>query len=194
MALYPDAVGMYLDIMQARRRFVHYTSATAGLSIIRNRKVWMRKPQWMNDWSEVEHGLDCLKYMYNVGDGGKKFKAAIEAVLPAMIGRVEKQFNEWIDNHRRNTYVACVALHEDHEDATGRMGMWTGHCKVDGVALVLKQDPFIAISDALGAYSFPVFYKSKEEVDEDGTGPRSHHSAICPCSRQQGDRIAVPLL
>ena len=32
MALYTDAVGMYLDIMQGRRRFVHYTSATAGAS------------------------------------------------------------------------------------------------------------------------------------------------------------------
>lgn len=165
MALFPDVVGIYLDVMQNKRRFVHYTGAGAGISIIRNRRVWMRKPQWMNDWSEVEHGLDCLKYMYNAGDGGKKFKAALGNVSPGMLERVEKNFNVWIENYRSNTFVACVALHEDHEDNTGRMGMWTGHCKVDGVALVLKQDPFVALADTLGAYSFPVFYETKEGID-----------------------------
>lgn len=166
MALFPDVVGIYLDVLQNSRRFVHYTSAAAGISVLRNRKVWMRKPQWMNDWTEVEHGLECLQHMYTKGEGGAKFKAAIEAVFPGLLERVEKHFNGWLEIYRHNTYVACVALHEDHEDCTGRMGMWTGHCRVDGVALVLKQDPFLAISDALGVYSFPVFYKTKEEIDE----------------------------
>jgi hypothetical protein len=154
-----------MQIMQDRGRFVHYTNSVAGISIVRNKKVWMRKPQWMNDWSEIDHGFNCLQYTYQQGQGGKQFKDALNQVLPGLVDKVTKHFDGWLESYRRNSYVACVARHDPAEDHTGRLSMWTGHCANNGVAFVLKSDPFTAISDVLGAYSFPVAYRTREEVD-----------------------------
>lgn len=168
---FPKLAATFFPIAMSKRneliegRLVHYTNSIAGISMLRNREVWMRKPQWMNDYTEVEHGFECIARMYKEGTGGKKFKEALEVLSPGIVERVVSHFDSWLPTYRRNTFVTCVSQHDPEEDATGRMGMWTAHGSQNGVAIVLKPEPFTSLSDVLGAYSFPVSYRSADQVD-----------------------------
>jgi hypothetical protein len=164
---FPEAVKQRIDLMQTGGRFVHYTRAENAVKIIRNKKMWMRKPQWTNDYSEVEHGFRSLRSMFHEGEGGKRFRGALEVVVPNWVDKVIKPFDQWIENYRRDSYVACVSRHESRDDVSGRLHMWRAYCpQGDGVALVIKSAPFTAISDVLGAYSFPVSYRDEKQVDD----------------------------
>lgn len=163
---FPEAFRRRMELTSGPGRLVHYTNTQAAINILRRREVWMRKPQWMADYTEIQHGFDCLLNMYDKGPGGQRFKAALEAVSPGMVERVTKDFDVWLPTYRANTYVTCVAAHDDDDDETGRMGMWTGFTGGSGVALVLKSAPFTAISDVLGAYSFPVSYHNVDQFDQ----------------------------
>ena len=44
--------------------------------------------------------------------------------------------------------------------------MWRAYAQTNGCALVLNAKPFYQASDALGAYAFPVCYKSAEDATE----------------------------
>ena len=166
-AFFPEAVKQRLALVQNGGRFVHYTRAENALKIIRNKRMWMRKPQWTNDYLEIEHGFQSLHSMFHKGEGGKRFKAALGAAVPDWIEKVLTPFDKWITNYRRNSYVACVSRHESVDDLSGRLHMWRAYCpQGDGVALVVKSDPFTAISDVLGAYGFPVSYRDQKQVDD----------------------------
>jgi hypothetical protein len=166
IALFPKGAEDRQKLMSANGRLVHYTSAFAAINVLRRREVWMRKPQWMNDYRELEHGIECISFMYHKGPGGMVFKQALEAVVPGIVERVIKNFSDWLPHYRADTFVTCVSTHDEEEDVTGRMGMWTAHGKGNGVAMVLRSAPFTMISETLGAYSFPVSYRNREQVDD----------------------------
>jgi len=63
------------------KRFVHYTSAEAAASIIQTEKVWMRKSNLMNDFMEIEHGMECLREAYS-DDKEHSFKNVIDGIFP----------------------------------------------------------------------------------------------------------------
>lgn len=42
-------------------KLVHYTSASAGLSILQNKQLWMRNVLCMNDYSEVNYPYQLFK-------------------------------------------------------------------------------------------------------------------------------------
>jgi hypothetical protein len=113
-----------MNVMQGQTRFVHYTRAEATLKILRSKSVWMRKTQWMNDYLDVQHGLDCLLHAYDKSDGGKRFQAAMEMAFPGITKKFQDSFNPWIQDYRWNTFVTCLSEHDDHEDFTGRLSMW----------------------------------------------------------------------
>ena len=46
-------------------RFVHYTSADAAISIIKNKRIWMRNTTCMSDYSEVQHGYKMLRSFFS---------------------------------------------------------------------------------------------------------------------------------
>jgi hypothetical protein len=52
------------------QRFVHYTGAAAAMGMIRNREIWLRNTQCMNDFSEVRHGLELVRDAYR-GPAGR---------------------------------------------------------------------------------------------------------------------------
>jgi hypothetical protein len=45
-------------------RFAHYTSATAAMSIISEKRIWMRNTNCMSDVSEIQHGFNILKEFF----------------------------------------------------------------------------------------------------------------------------------
>jgi hypothetical protein len=151
-----------IDMVRERNmRFVHYTSAATAMKIIQERKFWMRNTTTMNDFSEIEHGLECLISVYN-DEPGKRFKAAIDEIFPGMAQKVQDHFNAWIPGIKRDTYIACFSEHDDTEDLIGRLSMWRAYGNRGGVALVLNNTAFLSDSDVLGVHTSSVAYLDKE--------------------------------
>lgn len=157
----PYAYRKRLDILEEKRRLVHYTTAQAAVSIIRNKEVWMRNATCMNDYSEVQHGLDCLVEAYR--ENAQPLKDTLEKLFPGLCEEVAELFDSWMPALRQDTYITCVSEHENDEDTLGRLSMWRAYGQTTGVAMVLSSAPFFADSDALNAYSRPIAYLSTEQ-------------------------------
>lgn len=151
-----------VDLVRERnQRFVHYTNAATAMKIIQEKKFWMRNTTTMNDYSEIEHGLECLTSVYN-DELGQRFKAAIDAIFPGMTEEIQSHFNAWLPGMKRDTYLACFSEHDDSEDNLGRLSMWRAYGGSSGVALVLNNTAFLSESDALGIYTNAVAYLDRE--------------------------------
>lgn len=144
-------------VREKRSRFVHYTTAEVAVSILKNRKVWMRNTQTMNDYMEFEHGFRCLRAAYQ-SNVGEQLRSALEAIFPGFVSEVEQRFNGWEPHIRHNTYITCISEHRDNEDKNGRLSMWRAYGGGNGVAMVLNNTAFTSDSQALNAYSSPVAY------------------------------------
>lgn len=59
-------------------KFSHYTSAEAAISIIKNKKIWMRNIKVMNDYSEVKYGQFLLTEIWHHSDIGNEIKKTIK--------------------------------------------------------------------------------------------------------------------
>ena len=57
---HPHAYKRTFDAITRGTRFVHYTSADSALKIINGNHVWARSISTMNDYMEIQYGLDCL--------------------------------------------------------------------------------------------------------------------------------------
>lgn len=145
---------------------MHYTSADAAISIIRNKQVWLRKSTTMNDFMEVEHGLDCLAQAYRE-PGGMRLRQILDEISPGTTSELEKSFNSWVPDFRDQTYLMCLSEHDDSEDRLGRLSMWRAYGASVGVALVLKSTPFVTVSDALNVYTSPVRYADLSKIAEE---------------------------
>lgn len=141
-------------------RFVHYTSADTALRIIQGEEVWMRKSTCMNDFSEIEYGLDCLVQAYNISK--ERFEAVYDGMFPGISKDLADRFNSWIPIFRNDTYISCISEHDPKEDRIGRLSMWRAYGGSAGVAIVLKGAPLLNPTDALRAYTSPVAYLSRE--------------------------------
>ena len=148
-------------------RFVHYTNAEAGLKILRSERVLLRNSTLMNDFSEVQHGLNCLLYAYNgaLGDRLRQAMSLVQVDLPDII---QNNFNSQIEDFRHQTYLMSISEHGDTakgdelEDLYGRLSMWRAYSKRNGVAFVFKNGPFVTDSNALNAFTSPVLYATPD--------------------------------
>lgn len=147
-------------------RFVHYTSAANAVDILTKGRIWMRKTMTMNDFREIEHGYDCLRVAL-ASEAGGKFRNLLQQIEPALDTTLFQRVDSWMPSIRFNTYITCISEHESHEDDYGRLSMWRAYGGNEtGVALVLKQEPIVKVSHAMGAYSMPVAYKASHEVSQ----------------------------
>jgi len=154
---FPYATQRLAALKAHKARLVHYTSAEVAVSILKNREVWMRNATTMNDYMEVEHGIECLHHAYK-GEAGQLFKKVLDENFPGAAAEIETRFNAWLPELRRDTYLTCVSEHHDSEDTYGRLSMWRAYGGKTGVALVLNSAPFYSETNVLKAYSSPVAY------------------------------------
>ncbi|MCA1198014.1 DUF2971 domain-containing protein [Sphingomonas sp. R647] len=151
------------DMQQAHQRLlaggrvVHYTSAEAAARIISGREVWLRNALLMNDFSEIQHGLECL-YAGWRSEGGERFKAWLDRALPDLRFELERSFDADTEGLRVATFMMSLSEHDDSEDEFGRLSMWRAYGGRCGVALVLNPTIFTAETDELKVYSAPVRY------------------------------------
>ena len=110
----------------------------------------------MNDYSEIEHGIRCLGSTYHHEE--KKLKSALDKVHPDLSKRIEEVFPAIEAIVRSDLFLTCVSEHDEVEDAQGRLSMWRAYAPAEGVAVVLKRDPFFMESSNNAAYTTPVAY------------------------------------
>ena len=160
----PFALERKNDLLTRGGRFVHYTSAENALKIIKTQQIWMRNTQCMDDYMEVEHGIEYLLDFFQ----NEKQKEAFITVLNKCIDGVAEEaiglFDEWLPTIRSDTYITCISEHDDTEDRHGRLSMWRAYGRDSiGVGIVVNTDPFMVESDALKAYSSPISYLTEED-------------------------------
>lgn len=146
-------------------RFAHYTRAESALKIIHTKRFWLRKTNCMSDFTEVEHGINCIINTYNKHKtkSGAKFQAVLNGIFPGFTSRIEPLFNRWIPSMKFDTYITCFSVHTADDDAFGRLSMWRAYAANTGVALVLYFSPSTILSEVLKVYSSPVAYLTDQE-------------------------------
>ena len=164
---YPRLLESVERVDREELRFVQYTSAEAAMNIIRNKEVWLRNVQCMNDYMEVDHGIDCLVAAFKNDNEGAHFKAVLEALFPGIIPEIIDLFDGWLPHLRSNTYIACVSEHLSSEDRYGRLSMWRAYGGKRSVAIVMNNAGFRSESDALAAYTHPVSYLDTEAFNRE---------------------------
>jgi hypothetical protein len=146
--------------------FVHYTRADTAMRIIQGRKVWMRNATVMNDFQEVAWGQAAFLHAWN-SDNGRYLCAALNSINPAIVPSLTQQLPIADLEIRFSTFLTSMSEHDPRENARGRLSMWRAYGTENGVALVLKNTPFLAESNTLGAYSAPVWYATPAEMADE---------------------------
>mgnify|MGYP003576301530 CR=1 FL=1 len=150
------------------RSFVHYTTTEAALSIISNQEIWLRNSSVMNDYSEIKHGEDCLRFCLVEDDHAReRAKSAFNAIGDGLYDKIVHGFFEAAPLRRAFTYLLSISEHGplivkpgviDEESLFGRLSMWRAYGQ-GGVALIFKKEPIVeTVSEGIDAYSSPVFY------------------------------------
>ena len=147
-------------------RFVHYTDANAVFSILENQNIWMRNVSCMNDYLEVQYGLDCLANSYT-GPLGTQMKEFLNSLHDDFSEELEDLFDGWSPTFFRQTFLFSISEHDAQENEYGRLSMWRAYSSGTGIAFVLKAQPFFQPSDALRAYTSPVAYLEQVEFDHE---------------------------
>lgn len=159
--LSPYVIEKMEDAKLKRTKFVHYTSAANALSIIQRKVVWMRNASEMNDFSEVQHGQQCVLAAWNDRTQGARLKGLLEGVESGLVDRLAQSFDQRGHDRMRESFIISVSEHgniETEEDKYGRLSMWRAYGGNTNVALVMRNGPFLRESLATNAFTSPVFY------------------------------------
>lgn len=159
---FPHVIQKRHEVSTQKLRFAYYTTAETATSILRNREIWMRNTAVMNDYSEVEHGLECFKAAYESAPA-HNFKKLLDNWFPDLADKVKCDLDEWEQGIRQDSYLTCLSEHLDKENHHGRLSMWRAYGGETGVALILNNRAMLSASHALNVYSSPVAYLSVDE-------------------------------
>ncbi len=146
---FPRTMRRIEEIQKTNNKFVHYTSSQVAISIISQKKVWMRNALVMNDFNEISHGIKCVRSALET-DSGKYLREIIDRIYPNLSSYTVNLLFEKLDTIRAETYLTCISEHNDDEK-NGRLSMWRAYAPKNGVALVLNNEVFLRPSDALKA-------------------------------------------
>lgn len=132
------------------------------MKIFESREMLLRNSLMMNDFSEVQHGLNCLIHAYESADG-KRLQALMDSVQDGLSKIFADNFSALIDDMRHETYTISISEHGNEEafpleDDLGKLSMWRAYAPKDGVAFVFNNKPFMSESLALNAFTCPVIY------------------------------------
>lgn len=158
----PKYVSERRSVSENRKRFVHYTSATTALSIIEKSELWFRNAVVMNDFREIEYGVNAIRTVFS-SDVGRQFEIALNQIDIKAFSEVAAAFNAWEHDRRYETYLSCISVHDESEDEHGRLSMWRAY---GSIALVLNNAPMMATTDTLGVFSTPVLYFSEKQLSD----------------------------
>ena len=142
-------------------RFAYYTSAATALDIINNDEVWLRNARLMNDYSEINHGQNCLHAVWMEKTIQARLVLLCEKFGPDVKEKIEQSFDEEQGVRANETFILCISEHnssEIDEDTYGRLSMWRAYGGDTSVAFVFNSAPFFCEAHELKALLVPVEY------------------------------------
>ena len=165
-AFQPESAKQASRVVENNVRFCHYTTAESAMKIFESCEMLLRNSLMMNDFSEVQYGLNCLIHAYESEDG-KRLQALRDSVVDGLSTIFADNFNALIDDMRHETYTISTSEHGNEEafpleEDLGKLSMWRAYAPKDGVAFVFNNKPFMSESLALNAFTCPVIYTSLE--------------------------------
>ena len=152
-------------LYERQKRFVHYTSAEAALSIIKSKRLWMRNTTCMSDYREVQHGFEILRKFFSDKSKKDSFVQALDAHVPGVAMEAINLFDQWWEDTRLNTYISSISEHNDEEDSYGRLSMWRAFGgNTARVAIVFRIPFYSGGADKLNIMFSPVAYLGEDGV------------------------------
>jgi hypothetical protein len=162
----PYAVRRTAEAKANGGRFAYYTTAEVAARILTSQEIWMRNATVMNDFLEISHGLECLRAAYK-GPAGVVLKRVLNTAFPGLPEEIEELFDSWLLTMQVDTYLTCVSEHRVEENRRGRLSMWRAYGGATGVAIIMNGAAMFSPSNALRAYSSPVFYADERAFAEE---------------------------
>jgi hypothetical protein len=160
----PYAAERRNEAIEANGRFVHYTSAEAGLKIISSKRLWMRSTTCMSDYREVHHGFDTLNKFFSNEASKQEFYETLNGCGDSLAEQAIGIFNEWWVDTQLQTYITSISEHKDSEDSHGRLSMWRAFGRTAArVALVFRLPLSSGAAGALNIIVSPVAYFTDAE-------------------------------
>jgi hypothetical protein len=123
----------------------------------------------MNDFSEINHGEECLKHAWesragrgNAGDPGY-ISRILDSIDPFLVSTIERQYDNHLHSRKTDTYLLSLVEHNDREEGTlGRLSMWRAYGGATNVALVVNGDTLGQPYDS-PLFAAPVLYADKND-------------------------------
>lgn len=154
-----------IDAQQTDKEFAYYTTADVAVSILRHKSVWMRNATTMNDYMEIDYGINFFGMLMT--QAGRQLEAALEDCHPGLWKDVYNNFRLLIPGIRRDTFITCVSEHLPEERELGRLSMWRAYGGKDGVALIIDAAAIVSGgAGGVGAYSSPVEYMNERDFKD----------------------------
>lgn len=147
------------------KRLAYYTSICIAESIIEKKVFWMRNVGDMNDCKEVKYGNSLIsRVLY--GNMRKEFEDALEKntlLSKVMVGNILDKFREEMISWTYNTYATCFTETAGN-DNDGRLSMWRGYGRDEGIALVFDITKMQNILSGKNIVLSPVEYYTEKDV------------------------------
>ena len=110
----------------------------------------------------MQHGFDIFNRYFLDAAKRKAFVDAFDSCAPGAVNDAFTAFNNWWQDLRLNTYIACVSEHQDSEDEHGRLSMWRAFGGTGTRVGIVLHLPYVSISAVSLALNFsPVAYLSE---------------------------------
>lgn len=165
--LWPEAAKVRAVHERRGYKFIHYTSAEAALSIIKNRQIWLRNATCMSDYREMLHGSEKIHSLITNEKLSSEFVSAFRDIDPEIPYHAFDLFSQVLRIFQASTFISCFSEYRsDRFDGRGRLSMWRAFGGVSRVALVFRPPtPKESVVPA-GVFFGPVGYLEDHEVEE----------------------------
>jgi len=138
---------------------VHYTSAQAAVQIIKSKKFWLRNHSFMNDTSEVKHGIGLLEKALEK-DGGGNLKKSLDQIRKDFSVLVMNKLKEYLNSPE--VFIGCFCVPKSDWKESGKLSMWRGYGGNCGVAFFLNLSAFTLEKSPFNLVTSPVEYLDVE--------------------------------
>lgn len=114
----------------------HYTSIDTLEKILINNEFWLSNPLFMNDFEELQYGMNLGRKMLALNEGLIN-SFSNRANYLKFISVFQNLFDQYDAKHVLDTYLICFSEHSP-SDKDGRLSMWRGYGNNGrGAALIL---------------------------------------------------------
>lgn len=139
--------------------FAHYTSAETAFKIIESESFQMRNSRMMNDYSEINLGLEAVKSLFYKTNKGA-------SIFWNKMWQHDNNFETLVDNifTRKsqlllsNSYIGSLSEYDFNQRSNGKLSMWRSYGFPNGVALIFEREEILSEAGKLDIYSYPVIY------------------------------------